>query len=285
MGYLDGEVALTDVLRLPAYQAVFSHARKFSEGLKQEDVERAVLGEETGYYGMTDVQSNRQSMADLLWLIRDRHVSWLSEIHTAIRRIFPEADLSKITICPIVGYDAGIGHDSHVCMNVNWGPYHVKPDEFLYTAIHEVFHTVYEQMHELPDFREINTREARLDFFYTMMQNEGGAVYAPLSLRERNSDMGSNLHRIFEDYLVLQDKNRMHTHVDRFLEVEHYLQCATDMAQDEYASLVFSPERLTYRVGCKLLQLIETACGLAAVRDALQMPGREFVERYRHLLA
>lgn len=282
--YLDGKASLDDVLQHPAYRAVFSHSSKFGDGLDPADIAGAAKGEQTRFFGVNGILQNRQRITEVLRLMQEQQHVWQSEIITAIERVFPGARLDEIRICPIIGYDAGIGHNNCLCMNINWGPYLQRPIEFLYTAIHEAFHAVYEHLHDLPDFAQVTTSFARQDYFYTMLQNEGGAVYAPLELRRRNNDMGNTLHRIFEDYLVLQDVEQMRAQIDKFQLIEQRLSGEPQMTLDEYANLVFSNERITYRVGCKLLQLIEEHSGIHAVREAVKMDGREFVERHRGLL-
>lgn len=285
LNYLDGNVDLEEVLMQPAYRAVFSHASLFGTGLHAHDVTEAILGRSTPFYGLKNLAVNRLRIEKLLAQIELEAARWQQLVVSETTHLVPGADLGRLTIYPIIGYDAGIGHSNSICMNVNWQPFQDAPLEFLYLAIHESFHAVYEHIHQLPRLQQIRTCQDRFAYFCSMLQNEGMAVYAPLRLRRANRDEGYLHHPIIgEDYLALGDEREMRRAVRKFRELLIRLR-EEDMELEHYAELVFGPERITYRVGCRLAELIEYHLGLQELQKAVHLTGEEMVAQYSELLS
>jgi hypothetical protein len=180
-----------------------------------------------------------------------------------------------------VGYDAGIGFGNSVCMNLNWQPYMAQPEEFLYFLIHEAFHVVYERHHTIPPLDEVRAPEEWLSYFYMWLQNEGYATYAPLSVREESGHLNDG----FGDYRVLSDPGKVKEAITAFSQTVAFLRERRDLTPAEYAEHLFSPWRLTYRVGCELIRRIAHTYGLSEVRCGVNLNGDQFMDRYSHLLS
>ncbi|MEW6723457.1 MAG: DUF5700 domain-containing putative Zn-dependent protease [Bacillota bacterium] len=284
LDHLSGKLPLAEVLEHEAYRTIFAHSRQFGDGLSEADVRRALEGGESPYYGLRNLMPHLPAISRLMQTIQDEGDQWVQLAETELKRLLPREDLDDILIYPTIGYDAGIGLDGVVCMNLNFPPYLADANEFLYTLIHEVFHVVYARIHVVPNVNRLSTSRHWLSFFALMLQNEGYAVYAPLRLRAERGHLGNRSHPILADYVVLSDPAEMEEHLSAFRQLLQLLN-SDPLNRDEYLERIFGPQRLTYRVGCELVRRIELEHGLEAVQEAVYLSGAEFLRTYRHLLS
>lgn len=182
-------------------------------------------------------------------------------IEVELRTLFLDEKLN-ITIYPILGYDMGIGLDGSVCMNLNCPTYLSEPLEFLFYAIHECAHVLYECRHPIPTLADINTPAEWRSYFNLWTQNEGFAVYAPLRLREKLGHLNER------DYRVLFDGPALEFQRLEYLSALGRLLDETPLEREAYLEICFGDRRLTYRLGCELLRRIDHAKDLAAVQQA-----------------
>lgn len=305
--HLDGGVTTEQMLEHPAYRAVRTHARRcYGVDLGAGDVEAALRGEDSPFFGLRRVRDNLPRIIELLRVVRRRGDSWLADAKAALHVIAPGVDVSSITVYPIAGYDAGIGLDEAVCLNVNWGIYLDRPEELLYMMIHEATHVLYGRRQPIMDLADVRTRREWQWVFRRMTQDEGFAVYAPLALRRERGAMGDESHPILRDYQVIASPGRMAWCLERYREAARRLAGPEVMARDEYMKVVFGPHRLTYRVGCELVRRIagagnggvaggrgtaggvagagDGADGRAAVAAAFAMSADEFMAKHGGLI-
>lgn len=278
--YIDGRVTASQVLDHPAYRAVVAHANLSSNSITPGDLEAALRGERSSFYGLDRVRERLPEIRTLLQTVRDRESAWLANAHAALAPLFPGEDLGTITLYPIIGYDMGIGLRDAVCMNLNYAPYMVCPEEFGFFIVHEAFHVVYERAHPVAPLSSINSPEEWLSYFEMWVQNEGGATYAPLASRLESGFLAD----AFGDYGVVTDTGQMREHLADFLHTLTLLGDARSMSRDEHIELLFGSKRLTYRVGCELARRIERSGGLVALQAALRVDGTHFVDDNLYLL-
>jgi len=150
LAILKNKSSSIDVLSHPAFQTVVSHSARLGEGVTLNDISAALMGQESPYFGMQHAYTNVAAMETLLEYVVRHQDSWLQEIQTAVSKVFPPKLVDPIIICPIIGYDAGIGHNNHVCVNINRWVYWNRPWELLYVIIHEACHAAHENYHPLP---------------------------------------------------------------------------------------------------------------------------------------
>jgi len=275
--YLDGTVTIDEVAEHKAYKIVFSHGRHFGNKITRKDIEYALKGEKTSFYELENVYQNLPRIKNLLKVAEQNKSYWLNDVETVFSSLLPEEDLSTITVYPIVGYDAGIGFENAVCMNVNWNQYLNDSNEFLYFIIHEVFHVLYQRIHKIPPLEKVVTPEDWLSYFRLFLHNEGYAVYFPLHLREERGHLDDR------DYIVLSDEKKIREHLTLFRDTLDVLQ-ETPLTFDEYCHHIFGPHRLTYRVGCELIRRIEKNYGYEAVKKGVYVDADQFFLRYNHLI-
>ena len=163
-------------------------------------------------------------------------------------------------------------------MNLNFHNYLETPLEFLFYAIHECAHVLFERNHHIPPINEVNSPTQWGSYFNLWTHNEGFAVYSALRLRERLGGLGER------DYQVLFDPPRLEAH--RLAYLNYYLQLREEktLHHEDYLDICFGDMRLTYRIGCELLRRVEHRYGPSAVREAFSLESNNFIEHYIELL-
>ncbi len=277
LAYLAQKKSVQAVLTHPAYQAVCRHAQLFGSGITEADLELAAAGRPSPFYGLEGVSHNLAGIYALLSTLRQQADTWSGIIETALARIAPNQAFN-VLLYPIIGYDMGIGLDGKACLNCNFTGYLNDPSEFLFYAIHECVHVLYERSHLVPALNCIITPQDWRSYFNLWLQNEGFAVYAPLALRTQLNALSER------DYRVLSSPHRLKEHQARFRQAIQRLKAQPGLSQDEYMELCFGPERFTYRIGCALIQAIEAIGGLPAVQAAFRLDGDEFWARFHPLV-
>ena len=277
LAYLSGKATVQQVCAHPAYQAVGRHADHFGSGITESDIEQAVAGRPSPFFGLNGLSENLPVIYSLLNTIRQQAVVWSNLIEVSLAKIVP-GEQPDIRICPIIGYDMGIGLDGKACLNCNCTSYLNDPLEFLFYAIHECVHVLYERSHPIPALHQVITPADWRSYLNLWLQNEGFAVYAPLALRTQMNALSDR------DYRVLSSTSRLQEHLAQFRQAFRRMQSEPGLAQEEYIEICFGQERFTYRIGCALLQAIEGAGGLRAVQQAFGMDGDTFWNQYHDLL-
>jgi hypothetical protein len=277
LDFVSGGVKINAVLDHPAYQAVLHHADLFSSGIVADDIERALRGERTAFYGLDKFFDRNDRIIGLLKTIRKNSNSWSTALNNQLSQLFPGTDLN-ITIYPIIGYDMGIGLDGVVCMNVNTLSYLNEPYEFLFYAIHEATHVVFERSHSIMPLEDVVTRDQWRSYFNLWMQNEGYAVYAPYKLRQELGFLADH------DYKVLSDPASVEEFRQVYLHTEKLFLSDTPAEKDQYLECCFGNKRITYRMGCELIRRIESTYGKPAVIQAFLLDSDEYMDRYGYLL-
>jgi hypothetical protein len=277
LSHLRGQIAVRQVLEHPAYQTVARHAQMFGNGICAQDVVDAIAGRPSPFFGLDELSKNLSRVITLMDDIRQHEMDWVAAIEGELHNLLPDENL-EITIFPILGYDMGIGLNGAVCMNLNCNAYLGDSREFLFYAIHECMHVVYERHHPIPALANIQTPSEWRSYFNLWTHNEGFAVYAPLKLREK---LGCLEER---DYRVLFNASQLESHRMAFRRALETLENNILSSRDEYLEICFGDMRLTYRLGCELLRRIARAQGQEAVRQAFFLDADHFMKSYKHLL-
>lgn len=277
LSYLDGRLALPQVLDHPAYRLVFEHAQRFSAGLTHLDVENALKGAVSPFSGLRDLSARRDRIEALLETLRARQSDWTSVIRAALDRFYPLTG-PAIPIYPILGYDMGIGLAGGVAMNCNTEPYLDDPREFLYYAVHECTHVLYERSHAIPPLAAVVMPADWRAYFHLWLHNEGFATYAPLKLRQETGGLQER------DTLVLSNPQQIESALAACRQILARLEQEEPFGREEYLEYCFGDHRITYRAGCELIRRIEAHHGMDAVRQTFQMSAAEFIRRWAGLL-
>lgn len=271
--YRDGRATASQVLAHPAYRKVSRHARLFSGGLNPADIDAALRGEPSPFFGLGRLSERLEQVKGLIETLRREGDAWLATAETELHALFPSEALD-IPIYPIIGYDMGIGLDGAVCMNVNHAPYLAEPLEFLFYIIHECVHVIYERCHAVPPLADVTAHAEWRAYFCLWLQNEGYAAYAPLRLRLERGCLADR------DYRVLMDPQQVEAHRLALLSALKSLQADPPLSQEQYLEICFGDQRLTYRMGCELIRRIEKHYGMDAVREGFYLQGDQWLGKY-----
>ncbi len=277
LDFISDGANIRDVLDHPAYRAVIRHAGLFSSGIVADDIERALRGERTAFYGLDKLFDRKDRIIDLLNTIRKNSNSWSTVLNNQLSQLFPGTDLN-ITVYPIIGYDMGIGLDGVVCMNVNTMSYLNEPYEFLFYAIHETTHVIFERSHSITPLKDVITHDQWRSYFNLWMQNEGYAVYAPIKLRQDLGFLSDHDYKVLSDPASVEEFRRV------YLNIQKLFLSDTPVEKDQYLECCFGNKRITYRMGCELIRRIESTYGRPAVIQAFTLDSDEYMDRYGYLL-
>jgi len=277
--FLAGGQPLEAVFNHPAYQIIRAHGQRFGVKIGLAEVEQALRGEDSPFYGLRNLAANLPRIHKLAETIRAQRGVWQAIAEAEIRRLLPEENLDGITIYPLHGYDMGIGMLDTVCMNLNIERYLREPREFLYYLIHEAMHVVYERCHTVEQAALMTTPARQQAYFGLWVQSEGFAVYAPLRLRTENGDLADADYQTLLDPAALKDSLRI-CH-----EIRQMLQSDAPLPPDEFLRQIYGSHRVTYRVGCEILRRIEQRMGPQALKAAFLLKGEDFLEQFDSLIA
>lgn len=292
LSYLDGAASFEAVWTHPAYQAIRSHADLFGDGLSKAAIRDAIdhggpkNEDEFEYHGVQGLEANLDRVRDLIDHTESHEPQWIDTITSELAGVIP-VDPSEVTIYPVIGYDVGIGIDGAACLNCNEPLFFESAREFLSVAIHETTHVLYDSVHDfhnLPRVRQATSSVERTRLFDTMLHTEGYAVYAPLSLRNRDAKLNVGDHVIQSDYAVVADEDEIASQIETYDALRQALHYAGEWTLEEYIRRAFGSERLPYRVGCVMLDRLAMKEGMDAVREAFCLDARVFVEEYDWVL-
>ena len=284
-GFLDWmrhpeQVGLDQLLRHPGYQAVLRHSQTLSFAtVRAEDFWQAVNGQPSNLYGLRDVRDNACDIERLAAYVERHHTRLVRLVAGTLQQLFVTTCWQNTGLHCIVGYDVGIGLQGQVAINLNSEKYLADPKEIDFFLIHEATHVAYERLHG-PMYLDWLTQPGGLrKLVYTLVQNEGLAVYAALAPRRQAGQLAE------KDYLPLQQPALLAEKIKSLSEVLQMLQAdqPTEAVVGEVLNRL-SDERLSYVVGCYLFQEIEKRGGMAAVREAVKLPAQEFIEQQLPLL-
>lgn len=270
---------LQALLRHPAYQAVVHHSRTLSFApLQPEDFLQAAKGLPSSLYGMRNVGQNTCDIERLAAYVERNRGRLVRLVAGSLTRLFDPIYCQGIGMHCVIGYDVGIGIKGHVAINLNSRKYLADNREIDFMLIHEAAHVVYERLHG-PMFVEwIYRRGGLRRLVYTMIHNEGLAVYAAYAAREQAGYLDER------DYAPLNDPGALQTKTEQLLHIIELLENnPTETVLDEVLQTM-SNERLAYTVGCHLFQLWEQQAGLDGVKQAIRLPATEFVPESMSLL-
>ena len=277
LAYWAGQVSAAQVLEHPAYRRVRLHAKLFSGGITPQELDDAVHGRPSPFYGLADLSERLEAVQRLLDILRREQNAWLETVEAALVRLFPGENLD-IPVYPILGYDMGIGLDGAACLNCNHAAYLEQPEEFFFFIIHECVHVIYERSHPVRPLKG-GDNPHRLALVFQPVAAERGLR----GVRAAGPAPGAGC-LAERDYQVLMDAFQLEAHRLGLWSALEALQVSEPLSQNQYLEICFGPQRLTYRMGCDLIRRIERAYGMDRVRQAFYLTGDAFVEQYGELL-
>jgi hypothetical protein len=284
-GFLDWmrsptESELGRLLRHPGYRAVVKHSQALSFApVRPADFWNAINGHPSNLYGLRNVRDNACDIERLISYVQRNRTRLLRLVAGTLLQLFPSTSWQNTGLHCIVGYDTGIGLDGNVAINLNSPKYLNDNREIDFLLIHEAAHVAYERLHGAMRLDWMVQPGGLRRLVYTLLQNEGVAVYAALAPRRQAGQLQER------DYLPLQQRRTLQIKATSLLELLEMLR-NDQLSEAEVEEILgrLSDQRLSYVVGCHLFCLIEQQGGLEAVREAILMPAQKFVEEHLGLL-
>ena len=283
LSYCEGDAELEEVWKTKAYKTIRLHADKLKGGICKKQIEDVLKGEKTGYYGIGDLKENLNEVRKLMKIIKNNEDKWTGIIEQELERVVPKENVDNITVNPVFGYDIGIGLNNNVCVNLNEQLFFDKPEEFMFIAMHESSHVLYDRINDFPSIDNIQSVDDKITFFNTFFQTEGYAVYTPLNKR-KDEKMDNTIHFILEDYQVMADEEKMKESVSKYDDLKYDLKDSGEWSFEEYMKRCFGKDRLAYRVGGMMVKKIEEKEGIDEVREAFYKKPDDFVNEYNWVL-
>ncbi len=285
LDYAHNKAELEEVMEHPAYQAIKCHADTFDKELSLEEIEKAVDGEVSNFYGLRNLHKRKQYLKKVLNYIRENEQRWTDIIEIELDSVIPREDKNDLVIYPVLGYDVGIGIDNCICLNLNSDLYLNDPQEFLYMGIHVSSHALYERVHGFPKVCELGSKESKISFFNTLLHTEGYAVFTSMERRKKDDrSQGKSLHPIVKDYLILQDNKRLAKQVQMYDDFREDMENCGEWSTEKFLQNAFGRTRFAHRIGCAMVNDIAEIEGVQSVWDAFYMNPDKFVERYDRML-
>jgi len=84
---LEGGIPTEQVFAHPAYRTVALHARQFGTGLNARDVENALAGRPSPFYGLIGLLPNLPRITHLLTCLRQQAAEWSTVIEFELRAL------------------------------------------------------------------------------------------------------------------------------------------------------------------------------------------------------
>lgn len=284
LDYLEGHRSAEDLLSHPAYRAVSSHIRVFnSQELGPGDIPRGLSGQDSPFYGLEKVRETMPEIQRNLISLETRGERWTEEAGEFLAGLLPGEDPREVTVYPIIGYDVGIGLQGAVVMNLGASLFLEDLEEMRFVMVHEACHVFYSSFHGLPRLQNLRSPEDFWRLFVRMVQDEGFATYAACSFRKEEGYQGRSRSPLVEDYRVLADSRAIARAIGELRgEMEAVRQ--GEGSPEQHLGRIFSPRRLTYRVGGYLFGQIVARLGQEAAERAFYLDPGQFWASHAGLL-
>ena len=268
----DDQALLRKLMDHPGYMAVADHSRTWGSEVTSSAIIDAVAGRPSLMYGLGSVRENASAVAGAIAHVESHRNGIVDLVYNSLARLFPEDLAYPVGLHCIVGYDWGIGLHGSVAINLNSRLYLDDLREIGYMLIHEATHVAYERAHGPMGPGEMREPGGLCRLVYTLVQNEGLAVYSALRARVEGNCLENKDYRFLLDPASLAEKTATLKALLRELTDEY--------PGDEAVGSIFdrlSRDRLSYVVGCSAFMNLEKQGGLAVVREAALWTPERFV--------
>jgi hypothetical protein len=255
---------------------LLQHARNFDYDVPKDSPEALVS------YLLTPLDKHKESMEGceraLAFfsgpMVDDPH--WIADT----LRYLPDDFRFHGTLFLTFGYDIGVAFGSTASLNCAHPRFEKHPRELKYYAIHELHHVGFMHYQPPPKLSDLKTCGDLLRLVEYSTQLEGMAVLAAYQRREEEHTLSDD-----NDYVALQDEERMQRDEALYFEDFHYLEKrsaeAADAAAWAVSNRMSSGERLWYRVGARMAQRIEQASGRSALVLLIKQGPVAFIDAYQ----
>lgn len=279
-----GESQLAALEGTTGLRTISAHAALFGGTFGLTEIEDALRRGNERVYGFAGFAANRDRIQELSIGLKASEHEWLPEVERHVGCLFPQARLDKVTVCPVAGYDTGIGMQGVVCVNLNTGIFLDDVRELISLVIHETAHTAYEQARgPLPGIAGLGSNRAMRAFLDYYIQYEGYGVFTPAGYRAQHR-LPSAGTPPQEDYRPADDRVLARSLAREYQALVSDLERPSDLPVETFFQRAFGQSRLPHRLGYAIVDTLHRAHGLLAVQTAAAMGGTEFVNKYLPLV-
>lgn len=185
-------------------------------------------------------------------------------------------------LCFTIGYDLGITYEGNSSVNVAHTHYLGNASEIKYYSIHELHHAGFFTLKKYSPSPNVKTYGEMLALIAYLTELEGMAVYAASAERKKDNTLNND-----SDYVALQDTARMKKYIQRYFEIyDHFLSDSTKILSDKDWAMfteLSSGDRLWYRVGSKMAEIIDRRSGREKLNGLIAGPSENFINTYLSL--
>ena len=101
------------------YQTIQKHVQLTGSEFSLENLKRSVEGHDNAGYGLRNLPQNVAKIRELANNLKSRTAEWQAVIEKNVGHVFKDYNSTNTVICPVIGYDIGIGLDNVSCINLN----------------------------------------------------------------------------------------------------------------------------------------------------------------------
>ena len=195
----------------------------------------------------------------------------------------PDGALSGVVLYLTVGYDIGVALKGHASINLVH-PHFLKNqlEELWFYGVHEIHHAGFQKYNPLPALVDTRTISDLAYLIKYLTHMEGLAVHAARRWRTEAGALESD-----SDYEALLNSERTDTYKREFFSIYNRLIHEADrpieMKDLEILGRMSTGDRLWYRVGAAMADLIEKTLGRELLIGTVSEGPDVFFERYMEL--
>ncbi len=262
------EINKDELILTRGYSAIQTHKDLTGNKFEIKQIEKALLGVDDSGYGLKNLDSNVELIKELHEKLAE-DLSWIDEIKDVLCDYFVCHTLEDIYICPVIGYDMGIGVENTVAINLNTELYLNCFKECISVILHEAAHVAFARKHRI-NIRLKNLNEV-LESLNYLIQYEGVAIYISKVYRDKyNLDTAGDI--VTEDTKVTKD--------DYIELMEQYKKAQTANNKEEALNYGFVEKRLAHPLGFYIVNQYANEKGIDGVKEIISMNSHQFANKF-----
>ncbi len=258
------------------YQTIQKHVRLTGSEFSLENLKRSVKGHDNAGYGLRNLPQNVAKIRELANNLKSRTAEWQAVIEKNVGDVFKDYNSTNTVVCPVIGYDIGIGLDDVSCINLNSQICLEDIREVFSISIHETAHTVTSSLHGV--YLDLTTKPNILKTINYLIPYEGIGIFSAYNYRLANNlPLASAQSLPTDDYNVSAEEYQLLHQNYRELVIMDQSESAD---KDDMLKKAFAGQRLTHRLGYALVYKAYQQKGIAEVRRIARMNIDRFAEEF-----
>lgn len=251
------------------FKAIKAHQDLTNSEFSLLALKQALEGEDDRGYGLKGLQTNIPKIK-VLYEKLAADFGWIDWVEKELLNYFSTHYLENIYISPVIGYDAGIGINDTVCVNLNFKPFLDNYKECIAVVLHEGVHVAFSRKHGI--YLKLDSRSEIIKSLQYLIQYEGVAIYIARRYREDNDLLSLNGNPLREDYHVSYND-----YCDLFSLYEDVLKAKS---KEEAFQLAFTVEKLAHKLGYYLVENYAENKGIDGVKEIVNMSTIDYTNKF-----